>query len=197
MRTAANSSGGRSAHDHPRALAVHEWPNADRSAWEDACRPGCRLKPGGAASYLAQVSRDDFGRRYGAFLGFLERTSRLKRDAAAAAQVTSSNVEAYTTDLSARVRSVTIWNCIYKLRRAAELLAPTADFSWLAEIEKDIALMMEPRSKFDRLVFTGRLVEAGLTLVAEAQFASSELVRVRSVRQRSHDRITGTLPNPD
>jgi len=183
VRTGANSSGGKSAHDDPRGLPVHEWPNADRSAWEDACRPGCRLKPGGAASYLAPVSRDDFGRRYGAFLGFLQRTGRLKRDAAAAAQVTLSNVEAYTSDLTARVQSVTVWNCIYKLRRAAELLAPTADFSWLAEIEKDIALMMEPRSKFDRLVFTGRLVEAGLTLAAEAQgFASGELIRARGVR---------------
>ena len=141
MRTAANSSPGRSAHDAPRALPVHEWPDADRSAWEDACRPGCRLKPGGAASYLAPVSRDDFFRRYGAFLGFLQRTGRLKRDAAAAAQVTLSNVEAYTTDLSARVRSVTVWNCIYKLRRVAQLLAPRADFSWLAEIEKDLALV--------------------------------------------------------
>jgi integrase len=97
--------------------------------------------------------------------------------------VTLSNVEAYTADLTARVRSVTVWNCTYKLRRAAELLAPTADFSWLAEIEKDIALTMEPRSKFDRLVLTGRLVEAGLTLAAEAQgFASSELMRARGVR---------------
>ena len=168
MRTAANSPAGKSTHGDPRALPVHEWPDADRSAWEEACRPRSRLKPGGAASYLAPVSREDFGRRYGAFLGFLQRTGRLKRDAAAAAQVTLSNVEAYTSDLTARVRSVTVWNCIYKLRRAAELLAPTADFSWLAEIEKDIALMMEPRSKFDRLVFTGRLVEAGLTLVTEA-----------------------------
>jgi len=42
---------------------------------------------------------------------------------------------------------------------------------------------MEPRSKFDRLVFTGRLVEAGLTLVTEAQgSASSELIRARGVR---------------
>jgi integrase len=42
---------------------------------------------------------------------------------------------------------------------------------------------MEPRSKFDRLVFTGRLLEAGLTLVAEAQeFANSDLARARGVR---------------
>jgi integrase len=78
---------------------------------------------------------------------------------------------------------VTAYNCIYKLRRAAELLAPSADFSWLAEIEKDLALVMEPRSKFDRLVFTERLVEAGLTLVAEAgTFAHGDLARARGVR---------------
>ena len=51
-------------------------------------------------------------------------------------------------------RSVTTYNCIYHLRRAAELLAPTIDFSWLAEVEKDLALVMEPRTKFDRLVLT-------------------------------------------
>jgi integrase len=116
-------------------------------------------------------------------LGFLQRTGRLDPDAAATAQVTVLNVEAYVADLISRVRSVTVWNCIYKLRRAAELVAPAVDFSWLAEIEKDRALLMEPRSKFDRLVFTDRLVEAGLTLVTEAAgFAKNDLVRARGVR---------------
>jgi integrase len=172
-----------SAHQAPRSLAISEWPHADRQAWEHACRPGSRLKPGGAASYLGQESRDDIARRYGAFLGFLQRTGRLKPDAYPAAQVTPSNVEAYIAELTTRVRSVTVWNCIYKLRRGAELLAPNADFSWLAEIEKDQALVMEPRSKYDRLVFTGRLVEAGLTLVEEAQScASSEFHRAKGAR---------------
>src|SRR4030081_616054 len=183
MMTGPNSSVEKSARVYPRSLPVHEWPDADRRAWEDACRPGARLKPGGSASYLAPVSREDFARRYGAFLGFLQRTRRLERDAGAATQVILPNVEAYIADLSARVRSVTGWNCVYKLRRASQLLAPTGDFSWLAEIEKDLALVMEPRSKFDRLVFTPRLVEAGLTLVAEAEsFAKDDLARARGVR---------------
>lgn len=169
--------------ERPRSLPVKEWPDGDRRTWEDACRPGFRLKPGGAASYLAPVSRDDFARRYGAFLGFLQRSGRLQRNVAAAAQVTLANVTAYIADLTARVRSVTVYNCIYMLRRAAELLAPTADFSWLAEIEKDLALVMEPRPKFDRLVSTDRLVEAGLTLVMEAQdFAKNDLARARGTR---------------
>jgi integrase len=181
--TSPNCSAGKSAREYPRSLPTQEWPNADRRAWADACRPGARLKPGGRANYLAPVSREDFARRYGAFLGFLQRNGRLERDVGAATQVILPNVEAYIADLSARVRSVTVWNCVYKLRRASQLLAPTVDFSWLAEIEKDLALVMEPRSKLDRLVFAPRLVEAGLTLVTEAEsFAKDDLARARGVR---------------
>src|SRR6478672_752124 len=102
--TGTNFSDGKSALKRPRSLPVSEWPDADRRAWEEACRPGCRLTPGGTANYLAQVSRDDFARRYGAFLGFSQRNQRLERDMAAAAQVTLSNVEAYITELKSRVR---------------------------------------------------------------------------------------------
>jgi len=176
----------KSAHKYPRSLPANEWPDADRRAWEEACRRGSRLRPGGGASRLAPVSRDDFARRYGAFLGFLQRTDRFEQHVCAAAEVTAANVEAYIADLNSRVRSVTVWNCIYKLRRAAQLLAPKADFLWLAEIEKDLALVMQPRSKFDRLVFAIRLVEAGMTLVAEAErFARGDLARARGVRTAS------------
>src|SRR5260370_18145676 len=97
--TGTNVSNRKSGLKCPRSLPVSEWPDADRSAWEEACRPGSRLKPGGAASHLAPVSRDDFARRYGAFLGFLQRTNRLEQHAGVAAQVTMPNVEAYIADL--------------------------------------------------------------------------------------------------
>ncbi len=182
-KSGTNTPPGNSTSAPPRSLPIHEWPDADRVAWEDACRPGTRLKPGGTAYYLAEVSREDYARRYGAFLGFLQRRGRLRRNLDAAAQVTTSNVEPYIAEITARVRSVTVWNCISKLRRAAKLLAPMSDHSWLAEIEKDLALVTEPKSKFDRLVFTGRLVEAGLTLVAEAQeYAKNDLDRARGLR---------------
>ena len=181
--TDTNNSSANTARKSPRSLPIHEWPDTDRRSWEVACRPGTRLKPGGSASYLGLVSHDDFARRYGAFLGFLQRTGRLDRNLEAAALVTRSNVEAYMAELTNRVRSVTVYNCIYKLRRAAELLTPSIDCTWLAEIEKDLALVMVPRSKLERLVFTERLVDAGLTLVAEAQeFAKTELSRALGVR---------------
>jgi integrase len=153
----------------PRSLPVSEWPAAHGKVWEEICRPGLRLRKGGAASRYAEVSREDFARRYGAFLGFLQRCGLLDPSAGPAAQVTPENIELYVGELKERVRSVTVWNCIYKLRMAARLLDSKADFSWLSEIEQDLALVMEPRSKFDRVVLAERLVQVGLTLVNEAE----------------------------
>jgi integrase len=126
----------------------------------------------------------------------MERNGLLDRGAAPAAQVTLTNVQSYIVDLNSRVSSVTVWNCVYKLRRAAELLSSAADFSWLSEIEKDLALVAQPRSKYDRLVLTGRLVEAGLTLITEAQeFANSDLARARGVRNGLMIALLAFCPN--
>ena len=164
-------------------LYVQEWPTADRAAWQDACRPSHRLKKGGAGSHLSPVSLDDFASRYGQFLGFLKRTGQLDTNAAAASLVTPTNVDAYIADFTGKVSSVTAWNCIYKLRRAAQLLSPGTDFTWLIEIEEDLELLQEPKSKFGRVVTTEQLVEAGLTLIVEAkELTHAEFKRARGIR---------------
>jgi integrase len=166
-----------------QTLYVHEWPIAEQSAWQDACRPSHRLNKGGSGSHLRVVSLDDFARRYGRFLGFLKRTGRLDPNAPAASQVTPANVAAYVADFTGKVSSVTAWNCIYKLRRAAQLLSPSADFTWLIEIEKDLELLQELKSKFDRIVTTEQLAEAGLTLIIEAkELTHAKFKRARGIR---------------
>jgi integrase len=147
-------------------LAVDEWPESDRCAWENARQPGSRLKPGGRASHLAHATRENLEWKYGGFLKFLLRTRRMV-DADAAMQVTPANIEAFITELTPRMCSVSVHTYICCIRRVAKLLAPASDFSWLAEIEKDLALVMEPRSKFGRFVFTERLVAAGRKLFGE------------------------------
>jgi integrase len=167
----------------PRSLQVAEWPEADRLGWLDARRSAQRLKRGGAASHLAPVSQADIANRYGLYLDYLQRSGRLDRAESVMTFVTADNVRGFIAELEARVRSVTVWNSVYKLRRAAQLIAPTANFRWLTEIEKDIALVMIPRSKADRLVLSERLVEAGLTLVQEAEmFGKTALARAAGVR---------------
>lgn len=169
--------------DKPRSLPTAEWPAADQLTWAEARRPAQRLKRGGAASHLALVSQADIANRYGLYLDYLKRNGRLDTTKNAVALVTPDNVKDFIAELQARVRSVTVWNSVYKLRRAAQLIAPGVDFGWLTEIEKDLALVMEPRSKADRLVLTERLVEAGLTLIREAEmFGKTAVARAKGVR---------------
>ena len=108
----------------------------------------------------------------------------LRSDRLAAANVTLDNVDAYIAELKDRVSSVTVYGSISKLRRAAQFIAPGRDFTWLADIEKDLALVMRPRSKFDRMVMAEVLVEAGLTLIHEAESSPNltDLARACQVR---------------
>jgi len=167
----------------PRSLKIEEWSPVDQLAWTEAIRPAVRLQRGGAAAHLAQVSQDDIANRYGLYLDFLQRTGRFDPASGAAKLVVLDYVKQFVVELEMRVSSVTMWNSIYKLRRAAECLAPEADFGWLLEIEKDLALVAEPKDKTDRLVLADRLLEAGLTLIEEAEsFASTPMRRARGVR---------------
>ncbi len=167
-----------------RSLPIEFWPEADRRAWMSACQPSQRLKRGGAGSHLKPITLSDLERRYGYFLDFINRRGLLDPNKAAGGHVTPENVDTYLEELTARVGSVTVQGSICKLRRACELVDPTCDMSWLADIEKDLALVMRPRSKADRWVLTEVLVEAGLTLIAEAENSRrmSKLGQARQVR---------------
>jgi hypothetical protein len=156
-----------------RELSLHLWPEADRNAWYAACRPAARLKPGGAVGHLRPDSRETLARHYGCFLDFLRRRGLLKSNEQAAVQVTPQNVEAYIAELNDHVSSVTVYAAICTLRRAAKYMSPGRDLTWLAEIAKDLKLVARPRSKFDRMVTTEVLVEAGLTLITEAEISST------------------------
>ena len=114
----------------------------------------------------------------------MNRRGLLDPTKAAGGHVMPENVDTYLEELTARVGSVTVQGSIYKLRRACELIDPARDLSWLADIEKDLALVMRPRSKADRWVLTEVLVEAGLTLIAEAENSRkmSKLGQARQVR---------------
>ena len=172
------------ANRKPRSLPLDLWPEADRNAWVAACQPAARLKRGGAAGHLRPVTRDDHAAHYGNFLGFLDWSGSLRHCELAASNVTLDKVEAYIDELKGRVASTTLHGSICKLRRAAQYMAPGRDLAWLLEICKDLALVARPRSKFDRLVLTEVLLEAGLTLIHEAEHSRSmtKLARACQVR---------------
>src|SRR5262245_20840818 len=166
----------------PRSLGIEEWSVTDQFAWKEAIRPAVRLQRGGVAAHLAKVSQNDVANRYGLYLDFLRRNGLFGVRSGAAGLVIPKYVQDYMAELKNRVSSVTLWNSIYKLRRAAECLARDVNLRWLSEIDKDVALVAEPRDKTDRLVLADRLLEAGLTLIQEAEnFAPTPMRRARHV----------------
>jgi integrase len=161
----------KSTPSRPRSLGIEEWSATDQFAWKEAIRPAVRLQRGGAAAHLAKVSQSDIANRYGLYLDFLQRNGLFDVRSGAAGFVIPKYVQDYMVELKNRVSSVTLWNSIYKLRRAAECLAPDVNFGWLSEIEKDVAILAD------------RLLEAGLTLIQEAEsFAPTPMRRARNVR---------------
>ena len=46
-----------------RSLPLDQWPAADRTAWALACRPSERLKQGGAATHMKDITRRDLVQR--------------------------------------------------------------------------------------------------------------------------------------
>jgi integrase len=118
---------------------------------------------------MKPITQADLARRYGYFLDHLVRIGLLLRDIAPAAQVTPENVADYLAELQSRVGSVTLYGSIYKLRRTAEILAPTRDLGWLRELEKDLDFMKVPRSKYPKLTTASRLLDIGLAMFDEAE----------------------------
>ena len=166
-----------------RSLPVEQWPPADKTAWEVACRPGVRLRAGGAASHLRPVTQDILARRYGLFLDFVSRSKRLDRAAVGGGHVTPELVEPYVEELKERVSSVTVYGSIQKLRRITQLIAAKRDLGWLIDIERELFSLMRPRSKWDRVVLAEIIIEGGLTLIARAEMAKlPRLTRARMVR---------------
>jgi integrase len=167
-----------------RSLRIAEWPYAERTAWELACRPGVRLKGGGAASHLRLVTQHMLAQKNGLFLDFVARSSMLNLHADAGGRVTPELVEPYLEELKKHVSSVTVYGSIQKLRRITQFIAPKRDLRWLIEIERELFADMRPKSKWDRVVLAEVIIEAGLTLIAKAETAKklTKLTRARMVR---------------
>ena len=165
------------------SLPEERWPAAERAAWDEARRPSVRLQRGGSASHLRAVVQHDLSKRNGLFLQSVARAGRLDMNAPAGAHVTSENVAGWVAELKGRVSSVTVYGSIQKLRRFTQLIVPERDLGWLIEIERQLCSERRPRPKWDRVVTTDVLVDAGRTLMAEAEITKRpKLSRARMFR---------------
>src|SRR4029079_4560691 len=162
----------------------HDWPAADRKAWERACVVGQRLRPGGAAARMKPSTRKDLVRTYGYLLDFCQRKGVFDESAEPTGHVMPKIIDAFVCELHDRVGSVTRATYIERIRRMARILAPSFDLGWLRDIEVDLRYEARPRSKYHRIVSSERLVKLGLELIrrGETNEHLTRLTRARLVR---------------
>ena len=167
-----------------RTCPLCDWPDADREAWDRACVPTRRLKPGGAAARMKSSTRTGLMRAYGYLLDFCRRNGIFDERAEAGAHVTPEILDAFVRDLHNRVGSVTQAIYVGRIRQMFRVIAPGENFGWLREIEGDLRYETRPRPKYHRIVPSDRLLALGLELIARGETRSylTDLARARLVR---------------
>jgi hypothetical protein len=129
-------------------------------------------------------TRDDLARRWGYLLDHLARRGLLDHDADAGASVSPETVTSLIAEGQALWGSVTLAQTISKLRRMANILAPQRDLAWLRRSSGTLLSRLTPSQRFDRIVTSEQLVEAGLTLMREATSAHKRRLVRRATQMR-------------
>lgn len=166
------------------SLPIDQWPHADRTTWDHACRPSRRFNPGGAAGHMKQTTRTSMVRAYGYLLEHCQRTGTLDRKLEPAGHVTPDRINQFLCEILQRVCSVARYNYLQRIHRIARILNPTSDFFWLRDIVLEQKDKMRPRSKAARIVPTDRLYDCGLQLMKRARCSANrtDLQRARQYR---------------
>jgi integrase len=168
----------------PRSWRVHEWPAPDREKWGEAFARRSIILPAKSAAHLGTKSQTTLEQAYGMFLDHVARVSGpfcLQRQSRPIEFLVPRHVENYDAELAIRVGSVTRYESICKLRRAAQILDPERDLSWLREIERHLASLRKPADKRHRMVESRILLNAGLRLMDQQ---GGKLTAMRAIKFR-------------
>lgn len=167
-----------------KALALPDWPKADRETWQAAQATESVLDDGGTASHLSARSRKDLTSRYAYFLSFLAHRGRLEHHEPAAASVTQKNILQYVRYLEPHVSSVTLAQSLYRIARVTHCLAPEQDWRWLQRIVRRLDIRAKPRDRRNDVVEIKELFQLGLRLMDQAEKATKATTFSRTLLYR-------------
>src|SRR3954449_5365670 len=85
-----------------QSLTLETWPEADRTAWQQALQAGDVLDPGGAAAGWAPSTRAGASAAYGRWLAYRAAAERLDLAVGPADRVTPDAIGQYVADLQAK-----------------------------------------------------------------------------------------------
>src|SRR5665811_1934212 len=93
-------------------------------------------------------------------------------------------VRAFVEQLSNEVRPTTVAMSIANLYAAARLIAPTADWRWLASVRASLVARAEPEDRFNLLVPPWYTLDLGIDLMDETLSLQASAHRQREIQYR-------------
>jgi integrase len=150
-------------------LPVVDWPEADSEAFRRAYQPGDVFDDDrGPGAHLSQGCRRMIETTYRRWLGFLAEYHPGALLKAPPERITLELVRAFVEHLSVEVRTTTAAMSVANIHAAARLIAPAADWRWLAALKARLAGRAEPQDRHDRLVPPPYTLDLGMEMMDEA-----------------------------
>jgi integrase len=150
-------------------LPVPHWPNADHEAFARAYQPGDIFDVNrGLGAHLSQGWRRMIETTWRRWLGFLVEHHPAELPRLPQERLTRELVRSFVEHLAAEVRATTVAMSVANLHAAARLIAPAADWRWLASLKTRLSAVAEPQDRFDRLVPPPYTLDLGMEMMNEA-----------------------------
>jgi integrase len=153
-------------------LPVEDWPEDDRAAFAKAYLPGDIFdETNGPGAHHSQGWRRMIRTSYRRWLGFLKEHYRADLLRGPAERITPERVRTFIEQLSTEVRPTTVAMSVANLYAAARLIAPEADWRWLASLKARLASRASAENRFERLVPPWLTFDLGLELMEKTSQA--------------------------
>lgn len=163
-----------------KPLPVAEWPVLDREAWSVASDAGDEVS--GWPSRWAPRSRENAEMAHGRFLGFLERSGRLRAVTSVGDRLVFEDLCAFGRQLSAQLAPFTVLGIFSSLSMAVEAMDPKADRGALNHIRSRLAQAVRSvRDIAGNLLSPKELVTLGTSMMDEAEQRSQSSWRRASL----------------
>jgi integrase len=151
-------------------LPLKDWPEADIAAFDTAYEPGDIFdETGGPGAHHSEGWRRMVRTGYRRWLGFLKEHFPADLLQPPAERITLARVRAFVEQLSSEVEPSSVAIAVGTLYAAARLIAPDADWRWLASVKARLATCAKPEDRFDRLVPNWKTLDLGIELMEGAR----------------------------
>lgn len=134
------------ANSIPLVLKQHDWPQADKTAWDALFAVSDYFDESTPCAYWSDGSRNKRAQSYGQWLSFLKRTSPKCLTSPPAFRVTQIAVKVYIEECEARLKPRSVASLASDLYVVIRAMSPDTNWDWLNSVSKRLQANAQRRS---------------------------------------------------